>query len=388
MSSVATRTNRKKPIFPGVSRKVLPVHRWLGITLGLLIALWFASGMILSFVPFPSLAPRDRISRSEAIDLQRVSISPSAALAASGTLPVMHLRLISVVGHPRYVVSPVGRPVVSFSAETGQALPLVAENVARALAEQFSGEKILRLDGPFDYDQWTVHEQYGPYRPFYKISMADASGTCLYVSLRSGEVIQRTRRAERAWNWVGAVVHWINPTRLRGISLVEAAGDFPVLQLRELRNPREIEVTAVGGHPFLVVRDSGVFSSQLMSADDTRTLHTSVVIPDNLLLSAVRAAWSPVGTLGIQPIAACSHPSRECHRTSLQLYGYCDWSEAFEEISASRDRNAGGCVEGPAGLTQHPPSPAHAAAPRSRLICTLLGLGYFGTRWVPRTYHS
>jgi hypothetical protein len=39
-----------------VSRKVLPVHRWLGITVGLLFALWFASGSILSFVPFPSLA--------------------------------------------------------------------------------------------------------------------------------------------------------------------------------------------------------------------------------------------------------------------------------------------------------------------------------------------
>jgi hypothetical protein len=45
--------------------------------------------------------------------------------------------------------------------------------------------------------------------------MADAAGTCLYVSLRSGEVIQRTVRVERAWNWVGAIVHWINPTLLR-----------------------------------------------------------------------------------------------------------------------------------------------------------------------------
>jgi len=398
MSSVATSTNRK-PVFPGVSRKVLPVHRWLGITLGLLFALWFASGMILSFVPFPSLAAKDRISRREAIDLERVSVSPSAALAASGTAPVVHLRLISVVGHPRYVVSPVGRPLLSVSAETGQALPPVSEHVAGALAEQFSGEKILRIDGPFDYDQWTVHEQYGPYRPFYKISMADASGTCLYVSLRSGEVIQRTRRAERAWNWVGAVVHWINPTllrkhqsvwhwtvwsvallgilltlagiwlgvvryvdlkrrqrpgispftgwlrwhhsiglfaaafvltwtasgwltvdrgtlfsrdepsviqvdRLRGISLTEAARTFPLLQLRKLRNPRELEVTAVGGHPFLVVRDSGEPSSQLMSADDSGTLHASPVIPDNLLLTAVQTAWSPVGTQGIRAIAA------------------------------------------------------------------------------------
>ncbi|HEV7442821.1 MAG TPA: PepSY domain-containing protein [Steroidobacteraceae bacterium] len=402
MSSVATRTNRKKPIFPGVSRKVLPVHRWLGITLGLLFALWFASGIILSFVPFPTLATRDRISASEAIDLEKVQVSPAAALAGArapaGAAPVMHLRLISVAGHPRYVFSPVGRPVQSVSAETGQALVPVSVDVARTVAEQFSAEKISRIDGPFEYDQWTVHERYGPYRPLYKISLADAAGTCLYVSLRSGEVIQRTRRAERAWNWVGAVVHWINPTLLRkhqaawrwtvwsvallgilltvagiwlgvvryldckrlrrpgispftgwlgwhhsiglfaaafvltwissgwltvdrgtlfsrdeptmaqledlrGVSLAEAARDFPALQLRKLRNPREIEVTAVGGQPFLVVRDAGMLASQLMSVGDTGTLHASRVIPDELLLSAAKSAWSTAGVLGIQAIA-------------------------------------------------------------------------------------
>jgi hypothetical protein len=398
MSSVATRTNRRNPIFAGMSRKVLRVHRWLGIGLGLVFALWFASGIILSFVPFPSLLNQDRISRSEAIDLQKVQVSPAIALAAAGAESVMHLRLIGVAGHPRYVVSSVARPILSVSAETGQVLAPVPEDVARAVAAQFSGEQISRIDGPFQYDQWTVHERYGPYRPFYKISLADDAGTCIYVSVRSGEVVQRTRRTERAWNWLGAVVHWINPTllrkhqsvwrwtvwsvallgilltlagmwlgavrymslkrlrrpglspftgwlrwhhsiglfaavfvltwissgwltvdrgtlfsrdeptaiqveRLRGISLAEAAGNFPVLQLRKLRNPREVEVTAVGGHPFLIVRDAGVFSSELMSADDAGTLHTSRVIPDKLLLSAIQSAWSPVGVLRIQAIA-------------------------------------------------------------------------------------
>jgi hypothetical protein len=398
MSSVAAHTNRKRPLLPGVSRRLSPIHRWLGIALGLLFALWFASGTILSFVPFPSLAPRDRIAGSEAINLEKVRVSPAAAVAAGATAPLMHLRLISVGGHPRYVFSPVSRPVVSVSAETGQALATVSADVAGAVAEQFSGEKISRIDGPFEYDQWTVHEQYGPFRPFYKVTMADVAGTCLYVSFRSGEVIQRTRRTERAWNWVGAVVHWINPTllrkhqvvwrwtvwsvallgilltlaglwlgvvryldlkrlrrpgispfkgwlrwhhsiglfagafvltwissgwlsldrgtlfsrdeptlaqleRLRGVSLADAARDFPVPQLLRLRNPREIEITAVGGHPFLVVRDAGPFFSRLISTDDVGTLEISLVVPDKLLLSAVQSAWSPVAVLGIQAIA-------------------------------------------------------------------------------------
>ena len=104
---------QQEPILPGVFRKVLPVHRWLGITLGLLFALWFASGIILSFVPFPTLATRDRISRSDVIGLEKVGVSPAPALAAAGRGPVMHLRLISVAGYPRYVFSPVGHPIFS-----------------------------------------------------------------------------------------------------------------------------------------------------------------------------------------------------------------------------------------------------------------------------------
>jgi hypothetical protein len=37
----------------------------------------------------------------------------------------------------------------------------------------------------------------------------------IYVSQSSGEVAQMTNRAKRAWNWVGAVPHWLYPTILR-----------------------------------------------------------------------------------------------------------------------------------------------------------------------------
>jgi hypothetical protein len=310
---------------------------------------------------------------------------------------VTHIRLISVAAHPRYVLSFADRPVMSVSAETGEALPPVSVSAARVVAQQFSREGIARIDGPVDYDQWTVHDRYGPYRPFYKATLTDAAGTCIYISLRSGEVIQLTRRTERAWNWVGAVIHWINPTllrkhpvvwhsviwsialvgmilviagiwlgvvrsvnlkrlgrpgispftgwlrwhhsigliaaafvlswicsgwlsldhgilfsddeptvaqlhRLRGLPLAAAAREFPVLKLRGLRDAREIEFIAIGGHPFLVVRDRAPLYSRLVSADNAGTLQTSHVIPDKLLLTAVQSAWSPAGVLGIQPI--------------------------------------------------------------------------------------
>lgn len=54
-----------------------------------------------------------------------------------------------------------------------------------------------------------------PWRPFYRAALDDSLGTVLYVSARTGEVVQRTRANERAWNWVGSIPHWLYFTQLR-----------------------------------------------------------------------------------------------------------------------------------------------------------------------------
>jgi uncharacterized iron-regulated membrane protein len=52
------------------------------------------------------------------------------------------------------------------------------------------------------------------------IDMDDAAATEVYVSARTGEVVLSTTRAQRFWNWVGSVPHWIYFTSLRANSPV------------------------------------------------------------------------------------------------------------------------------------------------------------------------
>ena len=54
-----------------------------------------------------------------------------------------------------------------------------------------------------------------PIAPFIASGMGDASGTELYVSARTGEVVQKTTARQRAWNWCGSIVHWIYFTPVR-----------------------------------------------------------------------------------------------------------------------------------------------------------------------------
>ena len=206
---------RRKPVLMTASRRVSVLHRWLGVALCLMLALWFFTGSVLSFVPFPSLSHGDRIAGSEPIDFGRLGIEPAVALRAADDPFIDHARLISVAGQPRYVIVRGQQPVLAIDGQTGEFARLLDAAMARAIAERFFNGTVQAIEGPFEHDQWTVHDGYVPYQPFYKAVLNDAAGTHLYVSARSGEVVQRTRRFERGWNYVGAVVHWVNVVPLR-----------------------------------------------------------------------------------------------------------------------------------------------------------------------------
>jgi uncharacterized iron-regulated membrane protein len=200
-------------LWPSIQRGLVWFHRWAGVSLCLLFAAWFASGAVLHFVPFPSLPNRERLARSEPIQLSRLLIAPAVALAH---LPnATSLRLVSIVGRPVYVLTGNDGVPVPIAGDSGERLPAVSATEARTVAEKFSGYSAISVVGPLFYDQWVVHQGFDAYRPYYRVRVADESGTELYVSTRTGEVRQQTRRSVRSWNWCGAVVHWIYFTPLR-----------------------------------------------------------------------------------------------------------------------------------------------------------------------------
>lgn len=206
---------RSKPILLSAAKRISVLHRWLGVALCLMVSTWLLTGSVLSFVPFPSLGSAERLSGEESVDLSAFRVEPVEALRAAGPSFVDRFRLISVAGQPRYLISRGQTPVTAVDGQTGKVLGLIDSQTAGRVAERFFGGKVLSIDGPLELDQWTVHDPYVGYRPFFRVSMDDRAGTVLYVSARSGEVVQRTRRFERTWNYVGAVTHWINIVPLR-----------------------------------------------------------------------------------------------------------------------------------------------------------------------------
>ncbi|MES2262948.1 MAG: PepSY domain-containing protein [Pseudomonadota bacterium] len=188
-------------------------HRWLGIAIGLLVLLWFGSGIVMMYVPYPALTEQERMAWLEPLDPGKIRVSAWDAwqtLAQPGVPGAV--RLNSVAGRPAYHFLAAGR-LHSAWADNGGALRVTDDVVAAAARGAVPGAKVLTVE-QIELDQWTFG-RVAAHRPLHRVTMDDAAGSVLYVSGRTGELVRDTTRSERAWNWAGAVIHWLYFTPLR-----------------------------------------------------------------------------------------------------------------------------------------------------------------------------
>ena len=197
-----------------MTRVLATLHRWISIVLCLMFALWFTSGIVMIYVPFPSLSDSERIDRAAVIDISKVN-SLSEALDATGVKTANRLRLLQYQQRPVLVAEGDNNVVAASFADSSEIVKPLTKSDAIAIAKRFSNTSVASVSGPLSYDQWVVHDRFDPFRPFLRVEMADSIGTHLYISTKSTEVLQKTNRNQRTWNYLGAVVHWIYPTVIR-----------------------------------------------------------------------------------------------------------------------------------------------------------------------------
>ena len=202
---------RRGPRWGHVAKRWLYlVHRWVGIASCLLFAMWFASGLVMIYVPYPSLSLSERVAGQEPIDWGHVNVAPPIAL--KGTPRSLELEMRD--GHPVWRVQDWEGQRFSVAAERAVPEPGIDAAYAGRVAYRFGKADVLDVH-PIESDQWTVAGGFDRHRPLWKVSLSDKAGTQLYVSSSTGNVVQNTTQTERFWNWLGSVPHWLYPRLLR-----------------------------------------------------------------------------------------------------------------------------------------------------------------------------
>ncbi len=197
-----------------LKRFVFVAHRWLGIFLGGLMALWAASGVTMMYVAFPELTA----------DEARAGLDPVAPIATPWRAPAEE------VFADAHIEMLAGRPVLRWKEWGVKARVLYLDN--GAVAETFTANDAATIAAMHfaargqagavvkdveivERDQWTVYSRFHAHRPLFKAAFDAPNDPVLYVSSVTGAVVQDTGGRERFWNWLGAVPHWLYYTAFR-----------------------------------------------------------------------------------------------------------------------------------------------------------------------------
>lgn len=199
----------------GIRKNLILWHRWLGVAFSLLFAMWFASGIVLMYWPYPGVTPQKRLDQSAPIEAAKLTVSLEEAERLAALEKVDRVRLGMLDGRPVYRFH-TGRMQKVVYADRPELFEGLSEAAARRVASQWADKdpSTANFDGALtDEDQWTLNKNVRPLRPFLRFSWAD--GQEVYVSQMSGEVMQHTTRADRIGAYLGAIPHWLYFTPLR-----------------------------------------------------------------------------------------------------------------------------------------------------------------------------
>jgi hypothetical protein len=201
-------------------RPLTLLHRCFGVVFCLLFAMWFASGIVMHFVPFPAPCESERVASPLPIDLGRVRYRPAQAVDASGIADVTRVRLLERADGPIYIISGYDTVKALRASDLGEAAVRSSDgaNVFTHSGERQRHPEIVNVAVAVEIssDQWTLGHEYDRHRPLYRVAFDDPAGTERYVSSVTGEVVLTTTRDQRRWNYIGSIAHWIYPAVLRG----------------------------------------------------------------------------------------------------------------------------------------------------------------------------
>jgi hypothetical protein len=188
---------------------VMTLHRGLGLIVGPAVLLWFLSGVVLLWVPYPSLTEREWLLTAETIQL------PDCCAALSRLLNrldrpegIESIRIRMVGGRPVATAQSLNGTMMSFTADTAETIAPLSREWAQRIALQIAPGNAVEEMNLVDHDVWTVHQRFDPHRPLWKVQLSGERRSVLYVSSLTGDVVQDTTTDERRWNLVGAVIHW------------------------------------------------------------------------------------------------------------------------------------------------------------------------------------
>jgi hypothetical protein len=205
-------------------------HRWIGVALGMLMFVWFLSGIVMMYYPFPVLTESERDSLLVAFNPPEDLVGFEAAYEAAvsdfherghhavsepesnvvgGRLSLWNDRLVYRLWNQRgYRI----KPYLVVDARSGEVLsPISPEQATRAARVAVGPVPV--VEGVELLPRGDHYMFYGVYHleefPIYRVRFDDRNATAVYLGRETGAVYATANRVTRITTWLGTVPHWL-----------------------------------------------------------------------------------------------------------------------------------------------------------------------------------
>jgi hypothetical protein len=189
-------------------------HRWIGVTLGTMVLVWFLSGIVMMYYDWPAYTDSVMLRQRVPFDPPDSLVGFAAAARAVGSAPVTG-RLLQWPDRLVYQMwgEAAGRPVPGglVDARSGAVLSPISPAAATAVATQRvpAGSPVVRVELLQRGDHYLMYRDYARQFPAYRVRFGDAAATAIYVSAQSGTAFGRATTRTRITTWLGTVPHWL-----------------------------------------------------------------------------------------------------------------------------------------------------------------------------------
>lgn len=197
-----------------ITKLMLTIHRILGSLLSILFLVWFLSGLVMIYHTFPRA---DRADKRAKMDYLQAADLPSLHTIKDRLPkgePIKNITLNSYLGQTVFHIR-TDKNSYDIPADSTETLPVIDGKRIRETASLWCTAPVGKVDTLYALDQWIPFGNLKKEFPIYKFHFADQERHQLYISSKSGEVLQYTDKDSRLWAWLGAIPHWVYFTSLR-----------------------------------------------------------------------------------------------------------------------------------------------------------------------------
>jgi len=224
-----------------MKRLLFLVHRWAGVALALFMTLWFFSGLVILYSVQMNQTRPQQLAHAEPLQVESGWLSLGEAwersaaerkkAAASGKSAnpapagevgkepakrvdntITEARLLRHAGQPQWLVEDTSGKRFAISAIDGHLQETSAEAAGRIAEQWVSGNEASGLTTPVRFletiDKPMIIRNQDALRPFHHFAVDDGSGSELYISAKSGDVVHASTRLERGLYWAGNWLHF------------------------------------------------------------------------------------------------------------------------------------------------------------------------------------